>query len=113
MAIKYPKSLILKLIMDDLINTKLVTGLCSMGLEAEKYHLHLSDTILKLMGFVRDSDFNDKVFEGYVELAKKSVNIDITHNNATFEVLAKEIYSYLASSRRPRKANKVSNNLKK
>lgn len=93
----------------DTILNALVAVYNATGLEAEKYHLHLSDTILKLMGFVNDDDFNDRIYEGYVELAKRSVDIDISDGNVGFELLAKEIYTYLAR-RRPRKIKTESTN---
>jgi hypothetical protein len=44
------KSLILSLIKDDLINTKLVSGIESLGIDAGLYLLGISDAIFVLMG---------------------------------------------------------------
>ncbi|MBK7442040.1 MAG: hypothetical protein IPI65_11005 [Bacteroidetes bacterium] len=70
MKAKNKKKLILSLIKDDLINAKLVNGLNEIGLNADNYSLHLSDTIFNLMRF-EDNEETETTFERYMELAKE------------------------------------------
>lgn len=44
------KELIVSLIKDNLINTRLVHGLDLLGLDSGNYHIHLSQTIFNLIG---------------------------------------------------------------
>lgn len=71
MKAKNKKKLILSLIKDDLINTKLVNRLNEIGLHSDDYSLHLSETVLKLMGF-KDNEMREAVFERYIELADRA-----------------------------------------
>jgi len=88
------KQLILSLIKDDLINSKLVYGLIDAGLNAENYFLCLSETIFKLMGF-EDNERRELVFEQYIELSKKTAFIDIAESHQPLEGLVLEIYEEL------------------
>ena len=88
------EKLIKSLIKDDLINTKLVDGLNSLGLNAENYSLFLSETIINLMGF-EDIDENDSVHHFYIDYTKKAKNLDINNYNNSFDKLADEIYQSL------------------
>ncbi len=89
------KELILSLIKDDLINKKLVNGLNGMGLTAENYFLHLSETVFQLMGF-DDSQANE-VFDRYMELAGSAVYVDISMSSKPMDDLALHIYTELCS----------------
>ena len=64
MKAKNKKKLIISLIKDDLINAKLVNRLNEIGLCADDYFLHLSDTIFKLMGF-EDDEETETIYERY------------------------------------------------
>jgi len=88
------KQLILSLIKDDLINTKLVHGLIDVGLNAENYFLCLGETIFKLMGF-EDNEEREILFERYIQLSKKAAFIDITVSHQPLEALVLEIYEEL------------------
>jgi hypothetical protein len=79
MKAKNKKRLILSLIKDDLINAKLVNGLNVIGLNADNYFLHLSDTIFKIMGF-DDNEETETIFVRYMELAKRVMFIDISQS---------------------------------
>jgi hypothetical protein len=86
--------LIISLIKDDLINSKLVNSLSQIGLNASDYHLHLSNTIFKLMGFNNDQR-SDQVFALYLELSKKAIQINISESPAALDDLALEIFQML------------------
>lgn len=94
------KKLILSLIKDHLINAKLVNGLNEMGLNADNYFLHLSDTIFSLMGY-EDNDETEQIFERYMELSKRAMFIDISQSHKPLDDLAFQIYIELST----RKAN--------
>lgn len=96
MKAKNKKKLILSLIKDDLINTKLVTGLNQAGLNADHYFLHLSDTIFKLMGF-EDNDETETILEQYIELSKKAMILDISQSKEPMDDLALQIYTEILS----------------
>ena len=87
------EELIIRLIKDCLINTKLISGLNSLGLLADDYTLGTSDTIFKLMGFEasKQSDFiYEKVFKKQIDLI---VRMDFARDDLT--TLSEEIYSDL------------------
>lgn len=96
MKAKNKKKLILSLIKDDLINAKLVNGLNEIGLNADNYSLHLSDTIFNLMGF-EDDEETETIFERYMELAKRSMFIDISQSHKPMDDLALQIYTEILS----------------
>ena len=91
----YTPQLILSLIKDDLINNKLINGLNTLGLSAGDYHLHLSETILNLIGL--DTE-NDAIHDLYFNLTQQSETLDltdITNREKQLTRLATEIYSEL------------------
>lgn len=88
------KSLILSLIKDDLINSKLVNGLNELGLDASKYFINSSDTVFKLMGF-HNHEFEEELFQYYLELTAKAKHIDISDSNEPLDELCLEIYNAL------------------
>ena len=90
----HEKQLIVSLIKDDLINSRLVSGLNRIGLDAEHYFLHLSETVFKLIGF-KDNERTDEVYQCYLELSKKAETIDISKSHVLMEALALEIYREL------------------
>ena len=94
MKAKTHKQLILSLIKDDLINSKLVNSLTDIGLNADDYLLHLSDTIFKLMGF-EESRETEATFEYYLDLTNRAKHIDILNSRLQFDGLALEIYNEL------------------
>lgn len=86
------KELILSLIKDDLISTKLVNGLNEIGLNADSYYLHLSEIIFRLLGF-DDDERSDEVYEKYLEFTEKAKYIDISDSHKPMDELALEIYN--------------------
>lgn len=92
---QHTSELILSLIKDDLINNKLVNGLNTLGLGAGDYHLHLSETILNLIGL--DTE-NDAILNLYFNLTQQSQLLDLTdivNREKQLTQLATEIYSVL------------------
>lgn len=99
------EKLILSLIKDDLINTKLVDGLGSLGLESADYYLYVSDIIFELMGFDECKRCED-IYEKYLKLLEKSKDLDIKNKDQAFEKLAKEIYKELLNFKKDLKHEK-------
>lgn len=95
---KNKEKLVLSLIKDDLINAKLVNGLFELGLNAETYFLHLSDTIFNLMGF-EDNKETEEIFEHYIELAKRATFVDISQSHKPMNELALQIYVEIMSKK--------------
>ena len=86
------KKLILSLIRDNLVNTKLVLGLTALGLsDSGHYHLHLSETITNLLGI----KISDSQYENYLNLYSKAVEIDIVEHAEQLDALAEKIYNEL------------------
>ena len=83
------KELIITLIKDHLINTRLIQGLHSLGLYSDGYHLHLSDLIFKLIGI---SDEEEELFEVYLNWCSKISQTEIFRDQELLEQYAVEIY---------------------
>jgi len=92
---KAKKKLILSLIKDDLINSKLVNGLNSFGLLAENYYLHLSETIFELMDFKLTIAQKEKLFGRYMRLTEKAKDIEISTSKKRLNKLTLDIYEEL------------------
>lgn len=93
MEIEKNQKLILSLIRDSLINLRLISGLNSLGLNANGYSLYLGDTIFLLMGFEKD-DQSDLIFENvYLPNAEKVNQIHFSIEE--LDSLSKEIYNEL------------------
>ena len=86
------KELIISLIKDNLINTRLVYGLEKLGLDVGNYHVHLAETVLNLMGIGNDSD---ELFEEYIEMYEQVAEIDIFKYPRLLDSLANGIYREL------------------
>jgi hypothetical protein len=93
------KKLILALIKDDLIHAKLLYSFEKLGFYSDCYSLHLSSTIIEMMGYKNDEG-SDLVFERYMVLSEKAVLIDITESNKPMEKLALAIYKELLIKRK-------------
>lgn len=85
------EKLIISLIRDDLLNSKLVSTLDELGLQAGPYFLNLGDTIFKLMGF-SDGPAAEQVYRHYLQLSKKARHIAPGQAHAGLQKLAREIY---------------------
>jgi hypothetical protein len=88
------KELILSLIKDDLIHTKLISGLRSLGLDPSNYILGLSNTIFLLLN-IKDNKQGEVLFERYLKLLQKVKEVDITKLHDRVGGLAVEIYEEL------------------
>lgn len=88
------QELIVSLITDDLIHTKLVHGLMQLGLAAEPYFLQLSDTIFELLPFANHTQ-QEEVYKQYLQLCKQANALDVATNHQQFKELAQHIYEIL------------------
>lgn len=95
MNIQNEKDLILSLIRDSLINYKLVSGLNAIGLNADNYHIYLSDTVFKLMGLNNRKE-GDLLYEKiYLGNAQKVRHISIITSTEAIDKLSHQIYEEL------------------
>jgi len=84
--------LVLSLIKDDLVNSKLINSLIGMGIDATNYSLNLRNVILKLMGF---KTVNDQTHEKYFDFTLRSQDIDFVANPGLLNPLVQEIFNFL------------------
>ena len=103
------KDIILALIKDDLINSKLVYSLNSIGLEADSYQLHASITILTLLKFNTTQSRWEDIHDKYLEKVRKVLQIDIQESPRLIDALAQEIYNFLKVLRAEERANRTKN----
>lgn len=99
---KHKKDLVLHLIKDDLINTRLVKGLSDLGLEAGKYNLRLSHTFLNMMGFA-NIEQDEEIYERYFLFAEKAATVDLSENSEQLDKMALEVYEQLMTEKKKRK----------
>lgn len=99
------KKLVISLIKDDLINSKLLRGLNKAGLDADHYCLFLSGTIFDLMGY-ENSERSDEVFSEYIKLTEQSDKIDIKVTPNALDGLTNEIYYFLVKKKSRKKKGK-------
>lgn len=88
------KELLLSLIKDDLIHSKLLLGLDVLGLQTEGFVLSLSETTFALMGIANDEK-GEQLFEQYLAMREQIANSDVINLDANATALAKEIYEVL------------------
>ncbi|MES2379463.1 MAG: hypothetical protein V4538_00375 [Bacteroidota bacterium] len=94
MKLKNKNKFIASLILDDLINTKLVNVLMSLDLEAEQYYTNIGDKVMTLMGYTNRAQ-NEQVHTYYVGLLNRGKYISLKNNYNDMKQLAKEIYKDL------------------
>lgn len=94
------KTLIISLIQDDLINTKLVCSLNNLGLQASDYTLHASSTILKLMRIKTTPLRWEQIHDEYLRMTSRVLQIDIQESPGLLRALAEEIYEFLQLRRK-------------
>lgn len=80
------KNLILRLIQDDILNTRLVNGMQELGIDASPYCLHLSDSIFYLLN-IKD----EARFKKYMSLTKEAAKLDYSQNVKLLEEKARGI----------------------
>ncbi|HSH67971.1 MAG TPA: hypothetical protein VLB84_19695 [Bacteroidia bacterium] len=89
------KELILRLIQDNLVNLKLVSGLNALGLIADDYYLNLGDTVFKLMGFEASAQ-SDLLFERvFMTISETVSRIDFSYSKDEIVRLSMKIYDEL------------------
>ena len=88
------EDLVVSLIKDDIINSKLVNGLLAIGLDASHYQLHLGNTIFQLLGF-KDDHYSDTIYKFYRDLIKKIKPINFSTSPEAVDELALAIYNKL------------------
>ena len=94
------KTLVISLIQDDLINTKLVCSLNNLGLQASDYTLHASSTILKLMRIKTTPLRWEQIHDEYLHMTSRVLQIDIQESPGLLRALAEEIYEFLQLRRK-------------
>lgn len=97
METKDRKKLIISLIADDLVHTKLTDGLAALGLNPENYLLNLGDIIIQLMGF--EGAENERVYAYYHQQLKRARLADNSEHATAFKKLANDIYHNLQLQR--------------
>jgi hypothetical protein len=88
------KEIIITLIKDHIINTRLVNGLNALGWHSLDYHLNLSDAIFKLIGI---ADEKEELFEIYLKWCSKVSQADIFENPRLLNAYATEMYFILVA----------------
>jgi hypothetical protein len=86
------KDIIILLIKDNLVNTRLLKGMNDLGFYSDHYHLNLSSAIFNLIGI---SDEQDELFEVYLEWCSKASQREIFTNPKLLDEYANEIYLVL------------------
>jgi len=86
------QEIIIRLIKDHLVNTRLINGLYNLGIYMDDYHLHLSDTIFKIMSI---PDENEELYEVYLEWCTRISQTEVLRDQKLLDVYAREIYAVL------------------
>lgn len=86
------KKLIISLIVDDLTNERLISGLTELGIDASAYYLSLRETILNLMGYKTSWE---GLHDHYIQLSLKVHEIEAPMPYKEVYELAKEMYRQL------------------
>lgn len=89
------KEIILSLIKDDLINSRLMSILCNAGLNPINYYLNLKETIFKLAGLLikRDDFLTD-----FENASRITSDVDIFDNPEVLHAIAESLYKRLKPS---------------
>ena len=97
------KEILISLIKDDLIYTRLVYGLEKLGLDTDNYSLRLNETIFQLVGIKSD---RDDFFEEYVDECRTILNIDIFKHPELLNIIALNLYKKLKKEYKAQKHEK-------
>jgi hypothetical protein len=87
------QEIIIRLIKDHLVNTRLINGLYDLGIYMDDYHLHLSDTIFKMMGI---PDEDEELYLAYLDWCTKISKTEVLRDQQLLDGYAREIYAVLA-----------------
>lgn len=91
------KHLVMGLIEDDLLNSKLVFGLTKLGLDASHYYQNISEIIFEQMGFDPEDLKSEPVFKEYLVLCEDAILISLEKDRAALDHLVIRIYKFLES----------------
>ncbi len=86
------KEIIIRLLKDHLIHTKLLKGLENLGLIADDYYLHLSDTIFKMIGIGNEKE---ELYLAYLDWCTMISHTDIFRDQKLLNSYALAIYDVL------------------
>ena len=86
------QEIIIRLIKDHLVQTRLINGLNQLGLCADDYYLHLSDTIFKMLGI---PDENEELYTVYLDWCTKISQTEVLRDRELLNDYANEIYKVL------------------
>lgn len=86
------EEIIIRLLKDHLVQTRLLHGLDQLGLCPDNYYLHLSDTIFKMMGI---PDENDELFQVYLDWCIKMSQTEVFSDQKLLDAYARDIYHVL------------------
>ncbi|MBI3136407.1 MAG: hypothetical protein HYZ14_17160 [Bacteroidetes bacterium] len=93
---KKKRRLILSMIQDDLVNTKLLIILDQLNSDTHHYCLNISSNIFDLMDLGKDNRKNERIYEQYLRYCKKVRRIDLKNGRKELEELALLIYGFLS-----------------
>lgn len=100
------KELIMTLLKDHLVYSRLIQGLEKTGLETDHFDLYLSETIFTIMGF-RGSEEDEVLFEKFITWSKEVHTINFSNDNKeALDELCKQIYRKLKTEKKYRKLMK-------
>lgn len=88
------KPLILSLIKDDIINTKLVNVFTKNGIRADDYLLNISEVVFELSG-IKDEERTDGLFEIYLRFIQFGTQLDLNSKTGELDKLSVQIYQTL------------------
>jgi len=103
---KKNKDIILSLIKDDLTNTQLIDGLNTLGLDAGKYYLNISESFFALMDF-GNYDQETKLYNDYFDFAEKAVATNLLKTQEQLEAIALEVYNKLLLEQEKRRLKQL------
>jgi hypothetical protein len=86
------KKLIITLLKDHLLNTKLINGLEELGFYTDDHRLHVSEVIFELLELDNDKD---ELFEAYLEWCIQITEKDLFKQPYLLDQYAEKIYEML------------------
>ena len=84
---------IVKLLQEDLKNSKLLLGLNQLGIVADPYHSDLGSIILVLMGF---NDNNEDLYAFYQQQIEQLTSLETSAFHQQLDSLASNLYEVLS-----------------
>lgn len=92
---KHDKELVLMLIRDDLVISKLMYGLTNLGIQADAYLIDISTAVFKLMGLEEENKKNEAIYYAYVTLGTEINKTPIEDAHEVIENIALKMYNLL------------------